>query len=95
MFFHPVALDRGTDSQPDLIGADQSAIHYALGDLGEVGLGRGQKLLALAGTLRSDQRVAAHDQPLAGEVLSAGDVVEVLLVEQRRLKNPFACEPVS
>ena len=90
MFLHPVALDGGTDRQPDLIGAGQGAVGDALSDRREVSFGPGQQLVALAGALRSDQRVAAHDQPLVGEVLGAGDRREVLLVKQRGLKNPAA-----
>ena len=32
---------------------------------GEIALGRGQQILALARPLRGEQRVAADDQPLA------------------------------
>ena len=56
------------------------------GDLAQVGLGGGQQVLALAGALGGQDRVAAGDQPLAG-VVRAGDLGQVLLVEQRQLQR--------
>ncbi|MHB8656883.1 MAG: hypothetical protein ACYC91_02860 [Solirubrobacteraceae bacterium] len=37
-----------------------------MSDLRQIGPGRGHQFLSLAGALRADQRVAAHDRPLAG-----------------------------
>ena len=51
-------------------------------DLSEIGFGRGEQFLAFASALRADQGVAAHDQPLAGELVGVGDLPEVLLVKQ-------------
>ena len=48
---------------------------------GEQLLGGGQQVFALAGPVGGQHRVAAGDQPLAGEVVG-GDLGEVLLVEQ-------------
>ena len=87
VLFHPVALQRGPDRQPDLGGAEQRAAVHASLDQRQVGLGRGQEFLAFAGALRADQRVAAHDQPLPGELARVGDLAEVLLVKQRRLEH--------
>jgi hypothetical protein len=51
-------------------------------DLGQIGFGGGEQLDALARALLGQQRVATHDQPLAGEVLLAGELDEIALVEQ-------------
>ena len=51
-------------------------------------LGGVQQLLAFAGALSPDQRVAAHDQPLPRELVGVGDLPEVLLSKQRRLEDP-------
>ena len=67
----------------------------AVSDRGEIGLGRVQQLVALAGALGADEGVAADDQPLAGEVFGGGDLAEVLLVKQRGLKGPRAGEPLD
>ena len=56
------------------------------GDLGQIGLGGGEQLAALACALLGQQRVAAHHQPLAGEVL-AGQLDEVALIEERGLEG--------
>ena len=92
MLAHPVALQCRPDRQPDPVGAEQRNLVNAVSDLGEVSLGRGEEFFACAGALRADQRVAAHDQPLAGELLDVGDLPGVLLIEQRRLKDPGAGE---
>jgi hypothetical protein len=84
----PVALDRWSDREADLIGAEEGAVRDAVRDRLQIGLGRGEQLLALAGALRADQGVAAHDQPLAGELGDVGDLPQVLLVKQRGLKDP-------
>src|SRR6266508_1975731 len=58
----PVGLDT------DLVGvAEPPGIHLLL-DLGQEGLGGGQQVGSLAGTLCGQQRVAAGHQPLAGVV---------------------------
>src|SRR6266568_8915688 len=49
-------------------------------------LGGGQQVLALAGPLGGQQRVAAGDQPLA-QVVRAGDLGQVLLIEQGHLQR--------
>ena len=49
-------------------------------------LGGGQEVFALAGPLGGQHRVAAGDQPLAGEI-PGGDLREVLLIEQRQLQR--------
>ena len=54
-------------------------------DLLQVSLGQRQQLLAFAGSLGRDRRVAAHDQSLAGE-LRGRDLAQPLLVKQRELK---------
>jgi hypothetical protein len=50
-------------------------------------LGGGQQLLPGAGAVGGQDRVAAGDEPLAGEV-SGGDLREVLLVEEAELQRP-------
>ncbi len=88
VLFHAVALQRGTDREADLIGARKPPGGHVLSvDVLKVALGRGEQLAAGAGTLRTDERVAAHDQPLTGKLLRCGDLREVLLVPQRRLEN--------
>ena len=64
-----VALERRPDREPDLVSAVQRAALDALRDLSQALLGRFQQFGAFAGALRCDERVAAHDQPLAGIVL--------------------------
>ena len=49
--------------------------------------GGGEQVLALAGALGGQHRVAAGDQPLAGEV-RRGDLGQVLLAEQGQLQRP-------
>ena len=55
-------------------------------DGGEQLLGGGQQVLPLAGPVGGQGRVAAGDQPLAGEVIG-GDLGQVLLVEQGQLER--------
>ena len=55
--------------------------------LGEIPLGGGEEVLALAGALARQIRVAADDQPLAG-ILGRRDRRHVALVEQRHLQCP-------
>ena len=59
---------------------------------GEVPLGGGQEVLALAGAFAREVRVAADDEPLAGKV-GRGDLGEVALVEQRELQCAALVEP--
>ena len=56
------------------------------GDLVQLGVGGGQQLVAFAGALGGQGRVAAAHQPLAGIVRGA-DLEEVVLIEQRQLKR--------
>ena len=51
------------------------------GDGGQLLLGGGQQLAALALPFGGQQRIAAHDEPLAGELV-AGDLGQVALVRQ-------------
>lgn len=55
--------------------------------------GRRQRL-APAGALCADEWVAADHEPLTGELLG-GDLGEVDLVKQRRLKRPVTCGALS
>ena len=55
-------------------------------DGGQQLLGGGQQVVAGAGPVGGQDRVAAGDQPLAGEVLG-GDLGQVLLVEQGQLER--------
>ena len=64
---------------------------HTFSDLSKITFGRFQQLLALAGALGGDQRVAANDQPLTGVVLG-GDLGEVLLVKERELQHAVADE---
>src|SRR5262249_17714400 len=71
----------------DLSGAGQPPGPDAGDDGGEQLLGRGQQVFALADALFGEDGVAAADQPLAGEI-RAGDLGQVLLIEQRQLQRP-------
>ena len=53
---------------------------------GEQLLSGGQQVLMLAGAVGGQHRVAAGDQPLAGEI-RRGDLGQVLLIEQRQLQG--------
>ena len=53
---------------------------------GEELLGGGQQVLALAGAVGGQDRVAAGDEPLAGEV-RRGDLGEILLIEEAELER--------
>ena len=55
-------------------------------DAGEVALGGGEQVLALAGALGGEIGVAADDQAFAGEV-GCGDAGHVALIEQRQLQG--------
>jgi len=54
---------------------------------GEQLLGGGEEFGAGAGPVGGQDRVAAGDQPLAGEV-RRGDLGQVLLIEQGQLERP-------
>lgn len=69
VLFHPEALDRGADGQPDAAGVGERAALDARADRGELGLGGGEQLFAFAGAFGGDERVAADDQPLAGKLI--------------------------
>jgi hypothetical protein len=86
---HPVVVDHPTDPQRDLILAAQSSALAACGrgDLVQLGLvAGGEQVLAFAGALLCERRVAAAHQPLPG-VVRVGDLGHVLLVEQRQLQR--------
>ena len=57
-----------------------------LGQLGQCRLGGLQQTLALARPLLGQERVFAHDEPLAGK-LGRGDLGQIALVEQRELEG--------
>jgi hypothetical protein len=65
----------------DLGGTGEPAGGDPGGDRGEQLLGGRQEGFALAGAFAGEGRVAAGDEPLAGEV-RRGDLGEVLLVEE-------------
>ena len=85
---HVEALDDAAHAQRDgLLAAQRVACALrGRGDLGQIGLGGRQQLQPLARTLLGQQRVAAHHQPLVGEVL-ARELQQVALVEQRGLEG--------
>jgi len=79
-------VDDSPDADADLVRVLDPALAELVFDLGQEGVGGGQQILALAGALGGQQRVPAGDQPLAG-VIRAGDLGQVLLVEQRHLQR--------
>ena len=56
------------------------------GDAGEVALGGGEQILALAGALAGEGAVAADDEPLARE-LGRGNAGHVAVIKQRHLRG--------
>jgi hypothetical protein len=76
-----VFADHFADLDPDWPGAGQPPGLDAGDDGGQQLLGRLQQVFPLASALSGQHRVAAGDQPLAGEV-RAGDLGQVLLIEQ-------------
>jgi hypothetical protein len=82
-----VLVDHLADGDPDLRGAGQPSGLDAGGDGGQQPFGRLQQVLAFAGAIGGQDRVAAGDQPLAG-VVRAGDLGQVLLIEQAHLQGP-------
>ena len=88
MLAHLVLIEHGADRERDL-GLPRERLPLASDgglDAGEVALGGGQQILALAGALGGELGVAADDQPLAREV-GGGDAGHVALVEQRELQG--------
>ena len=84
-----VAVADPSDAFPDLAGVgvaqrSSGALDHRF-DLRQFGLGGLQELLAFAGPLGRDGRVAADDEPLAGE-LGGADLGQVGLVEERQLQ---------
>ena len=67
-------------------GAAQAACPDPGDDRGQQLLGSGEQFLAGAGAVGGQDRVAAGDQPLAGEVIG-GDLGQVLLVEEAELEG--------
>ena len=82
-----VAVDDPPDGEPDLVRSAQGAGLDAGDDRGELGRGRGEEVLALAGPLLRERRVAADDERLIGKV-GALDLGQVALVEQAELELP-------
>ena len=81
------SITRPTRKRDGLLAAQRVARALrGRGDLGQIGLGGGEQLRALARALLGQQRVAAHHQALAGEVL-AGELEQVALIEQRGLEG--------
>ena len=76
-----VLADDLADLDPDRPGAGEPPGLDAGEDGGEELLGRVQQVLALAGPVGGQGRVAAGDQPFAG-VVGGGDLGQVLLIEQ-------------
>ena len=87
MLGHLVLVEHGADGHADLRRAAQGLrlARHAGGDFGQIALGGGDEVLALAGALARQIRIAADDQPLAGKV-GRGDRRHVALVEQRHLQ---------
>ena len=82
-----VAVDDPPDGEPDLVRSAQGAGLDARDDRGELGRDRGEEVLALAGPLLRERRVAADDERLIGKV-GALDLGQVALVEQAELEVP-------
>ena len=85
---HLVLADDGADLEADLGLATQrlpGAAHGVL-DGGEVALGCGEQVLALAPSRHGEIGIAAHDEALA-RIVVGGDAGEVALVEQRELEG--------
>jgi hypothetical protein len=82
----PVRGDHLADLDPDRPGALQATGPDPGGEGGEQLLGGGQQVLAGAGPVTGQDRVAAGDQPLAGEV-RRGDLGQVLLIEEAELER--------
>jgi len=65
-----VLVEHGADLEADFSFAAQrlALAGNGGGNPGEVALGRGEQILALAGALGGERAVAADDEPLAGEL---------------------------
>ena len=81
-----VPADHLADLDPDGPGAGKPAGGHAGDDGGEQFLGGGEQVFAVAGAVGGQDRVAAGDQPLAGEVIG-GDLGEILLIEETELQR--------
>ena len=81
-----VFADHLADLDSDRPGASEPSSLDAGDDRGQQLLGRLEQVLALAGAVGGQHRVAAGDQPLAWEV-RAGDLGQVLLVEEAELER--------
>src|SRR5271166_6527266 len=83
-----LCLSMTTDRERDLGGAAQRITFARDGGLdgGEVALGGGQQILALAAAFSGEIGVAADHQAFAGKV-GGGDAGHVALVEQRELQR--------
>jgi hypothetical protein len=89
VFFDLVTVPHRADGKTDLTFTLERARVNAALDLTQLFLGAREQFTARAGTVGRDQRVAAHDQPLAGIQLLAGDLGQVDLVEHRQLQAAF------
>lgn len=82
-------LTKGADPEPDLVRATEPARVHRSQDGGQGGFGGGEQLVAFAGPLGGQERVAARASRSPG--VGMGDFGEVLLVEQGRLQRPTCC----
>ena len=91
MLGHLVLVEHRADRERDLGGAAQRIALAGDGGLnaGEIALGGGEQVFALAGALGGEIGVAADHQPLAGKI-GSGDAGHVALVEQRELQAPLS-----
>ena len=93
-FAHLVLVDHRADRECDLGGAAQwiaLARHGGL-DAGEISLGGGEEVFALAGTLGGEIGIATDHQAFAGE-FRRGDAGHVALIEQRELQRAAVDQP--
>jgi len=92
VFFDLEVVGDRADREADLGCADQRPARHTLCGFCQTAFGRGKQLLALAGALGGNERVATDDQALAG-VVGACDLGQVGLVRQRTRRLAF-CEAV-
>ena len=92
---HPVATQCGAGREADLGGSGERAARTAIGDLGEAVLGLVEQLFAFAGTLGTDERVSADDEPLAGILVGRVDLGQVGLVKERQLQRAGGGQPLD
>ena len=85
---HLVLVEHGSHRKADLgPAAERRALAQdRLADAAQVPLGRGHEFVALALALGRQERIAAHDQPLA-RIVGRGDLGQVAIVEQRELQR--------